>query len=304
MTEEAKRSESGRSDPGKRGGLGRGLSALFGEASDDYASLDKVRQTKQVPVEFLHPGRFQPRRRFDEEAIAELVQSVKEKGILQPLLVRRHPDHPNGYEIIAGERRWRAAQTASLHEIPVIIRDLTDREALEISIIENIQRQDLTPLEEAEGYRRLLDEFKHTQDELARALGKSRSHIANTLRLMALPDPIKNMLHTGQLTAGHARALLTAPNPVVLAEDIVARGLNVRQTEALVRGDEAPSPAADVIKARAAKDTDLLSLEESLSAQLGLKVTISTRGKGGNLSIQYKSLDQLDDVLRRLTAED
>lgn len=300
MSEDIRKSEGG-----KRAGLGRGLSALFGEASEDYASLDRVRQTKQVPVEFLHPGRFQPRRKFDEASIAELTQSVKEKGVLQPLLVRRHPDRPNAYEIIAGERRWRSAQAAGLHEVPVVVRDLSDREALELSIIENVQRQDLTPLEEAEGYRRLLDEFKHTQEDLARTLGKSRSHIANTLRLMALPEPIKTMLHEGALTAGHARALLTAPNPVALAEKVVADGLNVRQTEALAKGEDtaAPRPGLPVAKAGTEKDADLLSLEESLSEQLGLKVLIATRGKGGTLTIQYKSLDQLDDVLRRLTAE-
>ena len=300
MSEDIRKAEGG-----KRTGLGRGLSALFGEASEDYASLDRVRQTKQVPVEFLHPGRFQPRRKFDELAISELAQSVKEKGVLQPLLVRRHPDRPNAYEIIAGERRWRAAQAAALHEVPVVVRDLTDREALEISIIENVQRQDLTPLEEAEGYRRLLDEFQHTQENLARSLGKSRSHIANTLRLMGLPEPIKLMLHDGALTAGPARALLPAANPIALAEKIVADGLNVRQTEALAKGEEAAAlrPALTGGKAGAEKDADLLSLEESLSEQLGLKVQIVTRGKGGSLTITYKSLDQLDDVLRRLTAE-
>ena len=300
MSEETKKSEGG-----KRTGLGRGLSALFGEASEDYASLDRVRQAKQVPVEFLHPGRFQPRRKFDEASIAELTQSVKEKGVLQPLLVRRHPDRPNAYEIIAGERRWRAAQGAGLHEVPVVVRDLTDREALELSIIENVQRQDLTPLEEAEGYRRLLDEFQHTQEDLARSLGKSRSHIANTLRLMALPDPIKAMLHDGQLTAGHARALLTAPNPMVLAEQVVAQGLNVRQTEALAKDVDAqpPHPGLAAGKPAIAKDVDLLALEDSLSEQLGLKVEIITKGKGGALTIRYKSLDQLDEVLRRLTTD-
>ncbi|MEI6986634.1 MAG: ParB/RepB/Spo0J family partition protein, partial [Rhodospirillaceae bacterium] len=239
MSDELKRPDSG-----KRPSLGRGLSALFGEVNDEYSSGDRVRQTKQLPVEFIHPGRFQPRRKFDEEAIAELAQSVREKGILQPLLVRRSPDKANHYEIIAGERRWRAAQAAGLHEVPVVLRDLSDREALEISIIENVQRQDLTALEEAEGYRRLLDEFKHTQEDLARALGKSRSHVANTLRLMALPEPIKLMLHDGQLTAGHARALLTATNPLSLAEEVVAKGLNVRQTEQLARNDLARNDLA------------------------------------------------------------
>ncbi len=300
MSEDTKKSEGG-----KRGSLGRGLSALFGEASEDYTSLDRARQTKQIPVEFLHPGRFQPRRRFDETSIAELTQSVKEKGIIQPLLVRKHPDRANAFEIIAGERRWRAAQAGGLHEVPVVVRDLTDREALELSIIENVQRQDLTALEEAEGYRRLLDEFQHTQEDLARSLGKSRSHIANTLRLMALPDQIKTMLDDGKLTAGHARALLTAINPVALAEKVVADGLNVRQTEALAKAQDLAAARPESVASRSAaeKDADLLSLEDSLSEQLGLKVLIATRGKGGSLTIHYKSLDQLDDVLRRLTTD-
>jgi ParB family chromosome partitioning protein len=288
-----------RPEAGKRNTLGRGLSALFGEASEEFPTPDRARPPKQLPIEFIHAGRFQPRRHFDDDAIAELIQSVKEKGILQPLLVRRDADQTNSYEIIAGERRWRAAQAAGLHEIPVIIRDLSDREALEISIIENVQRQDLTPLEEADGYRRLLDEFQHTQEELARVVGKSRSHIANTLRLLALPDSLKTLLHDGVLTAGHARALLTTPNPAALAEEVVAKGLNVRQTEQLARGDDAQRPLATA-KAAAPKDADLIHLEHELSAELGLKVAITSRGNGGVLTIQYKTLDQFDDVLRRL----
>ena len=297
MNEPQKRPEAG-----KRNTLGRGLSALFGEDSEDYAAPDRSRPPKQLPIEFIHAGRFQPRRRFDDDAIAELIQSVKEKGILQPLLVRRDPDQTNSYEIIAGERRWRAAQAAGLHEIPVIIRDLSDREALEISIIENVQRQDLTPLEEAEGYRRLLDEFQHTQEELARVLGKSRSHIANTLRLLGLPDPIKALVYDGSLTAGHARALLTAPNALEIADEVVAKGLNVRQTEQLARGDDAHRPVP-VTKATTPKDADLIHLEHELSAELGLKVGITTRGNGGTVTIHYKTLDQFDDVFRRLKRE-
>jgi ParB family chromosome partitioning protein len=298
VSEEVKRPESG-----KRASLGRGLSALFGEAGDDFTPHDPVRQSKQIPVEFLRPGRFQPRRLFAEEAIADLIQSVKEKGILQPLLVRRDHTRANSYEIVAGERRWRAAQAAGLHEVPVVIRDLTDREALEISIIENIQRQDLTALEEAEGYRRLINEFQHTQEDLARIVGKSRSHLANMLRLLSLPDSIKAMIQDGRLTAGHARAILTAPDPLALAQQVLADGLNVRQTEQLARGPEiAEAPPAPAAKPADDKDAYLLSLEESLSAQLGLRVQITARGKGGTLAIKYKTLDQLDDVLRRLTS--
>ncbi|MBY6264708.1 ParB/RepB/Spo0J family partition protein [Azospirillum sp. 412522] len=293
----------------RRASLGRGLSALFGEATEDYSALDKVRQSKQVPIEFVHPGKYQPRRRFDDEAIQGLVESIRDKGILQPLLVRRDAEDANSYELIAGERRWRAAQIAGLHEVPVIIRDLSDREALEIALIENIQRQDLTPLEEAEGYRRLMEEFEHTQEDLARAVGKSRSHVANMMRLLALPDPVKSMVQDGALTAGHARALLTAPDPAAVAREVVMRGLNVRQTEDLMRGDQpkakkgkaAPGGSGDL---PAMKDVDLINLEEEISARIGLKVAINPQGKRGTITIHYQTLDQLDDVLHRLGGEE
>ncbi|NYZ13104.1 ParB/RepB/Spo0J family partition protein [Azospirillum sp. RWY-5-1] len=297
MMDEPKRSETAR-----RASLGRGLSALFGEATDDYTALDKVRQSKQVPIEFLHPGRYQPRRTFDEEAIQGLVESVREKGILQPLLVRRDPDSTNEYEIIAGERRWRAAQMAGLHEVPVVIRDLSDREALEIALIENIQRQDLTALEEAEGYRRLMEEFQHTQEDLAKVVGKSRSHVANMMRLLALPDPIKGLVQDGSLTAGHARALLTVDDPVSVAREVVKRGLNVRQTEDLVRaGDPKPKRSGGRPAEAPLKDIDLMNLEEEISARIGLRVAIAPQGgKRGTITIHYQTLDQLDDVIRRL----
>jgi ParB family chromosome partitioning protein len=189
----------------RRSSLGRGLNALFGEAIEETSAPEKPRNPRTVPIEFVHPGKFQPRKRFDQEAIQALVESVRDRGILQPLLVRRHPDAPSDYEIIAGERRWRAAQLAGLHEVPVVVRELTDREALEIALIENIQRQDLTPLEEAEGYRRLMEEFGYTQETLGQSVGKSRSHVANMLRLLALPEPIKALVTEGQLSAGHAR---------------------------------------------------------------------------------------------------
>nr|WP_295831683.1 ParB/RepB/Spo0J family partition protein [uncultured Azospirillum sp.] len=293
----------------RRASLGRGLSALFGEATEDYSALDKVRQSKQVPIEFVHPGKYQPRRKFDEEAIQGLVDSIRDKGILQPLLVRRDGEDANSYELIAGERRWRAAQIAGLHEVPVVIRDLSDREALEIALIENIQRQDLTPLEEAEGYRRLMEEFEHTQEDLARAVGKSRSHVANMMRLLALPEPVKSMVQDGALTAGHARALLTAPDPAAVAREVVTRGLNVRQTEDLMRGDQ---PKAKKGKAAsggagstpAMKDVDLINLEEEISARIGLKVAINPQGQRGTITIHYQTLDQLDDVLHRLGGEE
>lgn len=300
--EETKRTEGGAA---RRASLGRGLSALFGEAADDYSAIDKVRQSKQVPIEFIHPGKYQPRRNFDDEALQGLVESIRDKGILQPLLVRRDSDSTNSYELIAGERRWRAAQVAGLHEVPVVVRELTDREALEIALIENIQRQDLTPLEEAEGYRRLMEEFQHTQEDLARSVGKSRSHVANMMRLLALPDPVKGMVQDGALSAGHARALLTASDPVSVAREVVKRGLNVRQTEDLMRGNAPPKPKRNGGGGSAAadptlKDVDLVNLEEEISARIGLKVAIVPQGKGGTLTIHYQTLDQLDDVLRRL----
>ena len=194
-------------DETPRRNLGRGLSALLGEESEDYAALDRRRATGTVPIEMIHPSPFQTRRRFDESEMEALVESMREKGVLQPILVRRHPETAEAYQIVAGERRWRAAQQARLHEVPVIIKDLADREVLEISLIENIQREDLSALEEAEGYRRLLEEFSRTQEELARVVGKSRSHVANLIRLLALPEPVKELLDSGALTAGHARAL-------------------------------------------------------------------------------------------------
>ncbi len=285
-------------EEGKRRGLGRGLASLLGEEKEDYASLDRVRQGKAVPVELIQPGRQQPRHRFDETAIEALAQSVREKGILQPILVRRIEDSER-YEIVAGERRWRAAQIAGLHEVPVLIRDLTDSDALEIALIENVQRQDLTPLEEAEGYQRLMDEFSHTQEALGKVVGKSRSHIANALRLLGLPQKIKAMLEAGELSAGHGRALLGATNAETLAKEVARKELNVRQTEALVRRQQKKEkpPAAPAMK-----DADTLALERDLSTLLGLRVAIRFhRGKGGELIVHYQTLEQLDDVLRRLS---
>lgn len=286
-------------DETRKRGLGRGLSALLGDESEDYASLDRVRLTKTVPIEFLQPGSAQPRRHFDDAAIAALVESVREKGILQPLLVRRHPEQTNMYEIVAGERRWRAAQRAGLAEIPVVIKELDDSEALEIALIENVQREDLTAIEEAQGYRRLMDEFDHTQEALSRAIGKSRSHIANLLRLLTLPDSVQAMVNDGSLSAGHARALINTEAPSVWAQLVVSRGLSVRQTESLVKkstGGSAPKAAAPL-----GRDPNIVALENDLSQMLGLRVSIKTKGEGGTLDIVYESLEQLDDVLHRLT---
>jgi ParB family transcriptional regulator, chromosome partitioning protein len=284
-------------EEGRRLKLGRGLSALFAEDAETAAG--DVAQTKMLPIDLIRPGRMQPRKRFDEEGLQALVESIRQKGVLQPLLVRRQKEGSSTYEIIAGERRWRAAQLAQLHEIPVFIKELGDREALEIALIENIQRQDLTPLEEAEGYRRLMEEFSHTQEDLAKAVGKSRSHVANTMRLLGLPDSVKSLLNDGRLTAGHARTLLTAADPAALADEIVERGLTVRQAEALASREKTPrsKPAST---SPPQKDPDTLALERELGHTLGLKVTLTSTGGGGTLAIHYRTLEQLDDLLRRL----
>ncbi|KAF0137103.1 MAG: chromosome partitioning protein ParB family [Rhodospirillaceae bacterium] len=277
--------------------LGRGLSSLLGD--DAIIALPKE-ATHEASIDSLHPGRFQPRHHFDEAAIASLVDSIRQRGILQPILVRPLAEQDGHYEIIAGERRWRAAQQAQLHEVPIVIRTLSDREALEVALVENLQRQDLSPLEEAEGYNRLIEEFHHTQEELAQAISKSRSHVANMMRLLALPDLIKTMLDQGALSAGHARALLGAREPVKLARTIVTRGLNVRQVERLVQKEG--GKAARKHTSPPSRDADLVALERDVSHCLGFKVRISFSGQGGTLTIHYNTLEQLDDILLRLNA--
>jgi ParB family transcriptional regulator, chromosome partitioning protein len=249
-----------------------------------------------VPIELLAPSPLQPRHHFAEDELESLAESIRTRGVLQPLLVRPLPGDPRRYEIVAGERRWRAAQRAGLHELPVVAYALSDREALEVALLENVQRQDLSPIEEADGYRRLIDEFGHTQAELASALGKSRSHIANLLRLLALPTPVRSLLDAGALSAGHARALLMARDAGALARTVLDQGLNVRQTERLVQADKAPGRP----RRPAEKDADTRALERELSARIGLKVTLKAAGNGGTLSIAYHTLDQLDAVVARL----
>lgn len=290
----------------QRKGLGRGLSALLGEDIPEIpAGEGESRTPVEIPVGHLESGRFQPRMEFEPEALQDLADSIREKGILQPLLVRRLPEDENRFEIIAGERRWRAAQLARLHTVPVLIRAFTDQEAAEVALIENLQRRDLSPLEEAEGYKRLMDEFARSQDDLSKALGKSRSHVANMVRLLGLPDPVKTMLRGGTLSAGHARALLNAEDPVALAQVVVKRGLNVRQTEKLATekgGVKARKPrtASAAAAAGGAKDADTAALERDLSNLLGLKVHIDFRGRGGTVTLHYETLEQLDDILYRL----
>lgn len=276
--------------------LGRGLAALLGDPEQDVNDLDQIRAAKPVPVEHLRPGKYQPRRIMDDTHIAELAQSIRDKGIIQPIIVRRLKDGSGVYEIIAGERRWRAAQLAMLHDVPVIVKDFDDRETLEVALIENLQRQDLSPLEEAEAYQRLMDEFGHTQEILANGIAKSRSHVANMVRLLGLPDDVKALIDEGRLTAGHARALIGIDNPSGLARQVVARGLNVRETEKLAKGAPSPKPKSPP----PAKDADTLALERDLTNRLGLNVSITAKGEQGSLTLKYKTLDQFEDVLRRL----
>lgn len=286
----------------RRTNLGRGLSALLGEDEPDFTAVDQVRSSKTIPIEFLKANPDQPRKRFDEAAIDGLVKSIEEQGILQPLLVRRHPTQENYYEIVAGERRWRAAQRAQLHEVPVIVKDLSDNDTLEIALIENIHREDLTPLEEAEGYQRLMDEFSHTQEALSKAVGKSRSHIANTLRLLGLSDEIKSMIDDGLLSAGHGRALIGSDRAEDLAHEVIAKGLNVRQTEKLVQESKGNGKAMAKIKKVIQRDPNVLALETSLSDNLGLRVEIAAKGEKGKLTVHYDNLEQLDGVIARLNA--
>lgn len=290
-----------------RKGLGRGLSALMADiqpaASPEPVDLVSPRSADlTVPVEQLFPNPEQPRRAFSDEALAELAASIREKGVIQPLIVRPSPGG-EGYQIVAGERRWRAAQRAQVHAVPVIVRDFDDTEVLEVAIIENIQRADLNPVEEAHGYRQLMDRFGHTQEQLATAMGKSRSHIANLMRLLALPDDVLEMLRDGRLTAGHARALITTGDPSALARQAVAKGLSVREVEKLAKSAEAMGkkrPAGTTPD----KDADTRALEGDLSAALGLLVTINHDQKSGSgkLTIKYRDLESLDDLIRRLNA--
>ncbi|GEO80037.1 ParB/RepB/Spo0J family partition protein [Pararhodospirillum oryzae] len=290
------------SGPARKRGLGRGLSALLG-GDEDVARLEAgevaVKGVQTVPIGLLAPNPTQPRRVFDEEGIADLAESIRSKGILTPILVRPDPDGGEGYQIIAGERRWRAAQRAQIHDVPILVRSLSDKETLEVALVENLQRQDLSAIEEAEGYRRLMEDFSHTQEGLAQVLGKSRSHIANTLRLTSLPDEVKGMVQEGKLTAGHARALITCDHVVDLARRVVAQGLNVRQTEKLAQ--QAAAPKNRSARPAHEKDADTLALERDVSNALGLAVNIEIKGRGGRVSITYETLSQLDDLLYRLT---
>jgi len=281
--------------------LGRGLAALIGDVHAE-SSVERPRGQRRLPTEALRPNARNPRRVFAEAELDELAASLRERGIIQPIVVRAARGVADSYEIIAGERRWRAAQRAGLHEVPVVVVEATDAEALQLAIIENVQRADLNPLEEAEGYRALIEEFGNSQEEIARIVGKSRSYVANTLRLLKLSDAVKAHIHSGQLSAGHARMLVGAPDADALAKEIIARELNVRQVEAMARERARQSGKKKTRASRAseAKNADTLALEKRLADALGLVVHLDERGRGGTLSIRYRSLDQLDDVVRRL----
>jgi ParB family chromosome partitioning protein len=289
-------------------GLGRGLSALMADVSpdtsndptDEAAGESLRRHDQMVPIEMIVPNPDQPRRTFSEDDLRELAASIREKGVIQPLILRENSRSPGTYEIVAGERRWRASQIAKLHQVPALIRSYTDTEALEVAIIENIQRSDLNAAEEAAGYRELMDRFGHTQEKLAEALGKSRPHIANMLRLLTLPPEVLNHVRNGLLSAGHARALVTANDPVALARRVIEKGLSVREVERLAQGakDKSGTNKPD----RPEKDADTVALEGDLSASLGMKVAIDhpIGQETGALTIRYKTLEQLDDLCRKL----
>lgn len=283
-------------DPSRKR-LGRGLAALIGEMDKpDAPEQAPVRADRSAPIEFVSPNPRNPRRHFAEEELEDLAQSIREHGIVQPVVVRTAAQ--GRYEIIAGERRWRAAQKAGLSEVPVIIRDVDDKAALELAIIENVQRSDLNPLEEARGYQQLMDEHNYTQADLGQVIGKSRSHVANTLRLLKLPEAVTDMIVDGLLTAGHARTLVNADDPAGLARRIVEEGLSVRQAEALMAEPNAASSPKEKVKRE--KDADTVSLEKLLTDTTGLKVAINHKAKGGEVRIAYKSLEQLDELCRLL----
>lgn len=279
--------------------LGRGLAALIGDDTTEEAVIQDIRTLRHMPIELMHASPNNPRKHFGEADLEDLAKSIREKGLLQPIVVRPRPD--GEYEIVAGERRWRASQRAGIHEVPVLIRELSDGEALEIALIENIQRSDLNPLEEARAYSLLLEQFNYTQQQLAESVGKSRSHIANTLRLLNLPDSVRTQIETGKLTAGHARTLVATDSPAELADQIIKLGLSVRETESLVRESASPSQNK---RPKPEKDADTKTLERDLMAATGLKVEIAHRGAtGGTVTVSYKSLEQLEDICRRLQSK-
>jgi ParB family chromosome partitioning protein len=283
-----------------RSRLGRGLASLIGDVGGEAAHVDRPRTQRKVPIEFLRPNPRNPRRAFSETELGELTDSIKTHGVIQPIVVRPVKGSHDRYEIIAGERRWRAAQSAGLHEVPIVPLDVTDSDALELAIIENVQREDLNPLEEAQGYHALANEFKRNQDDIAKIVGKSRSHVANTMRLTKLPSEVQAYIASGKLTAGHARALIGVPDPLAAAKRIVEQGLNVRQAEQLAHVEGVPERKPQKARGSKVKDADTMALEKRVSDALGLTVSIHHRNPGGAVQINYRNLEQLDEVMRRL----
>lgn len=288
-------------DDASRKRLGRGLAALIGEMDQPVEEAPKTPASDRIlPIEFVVRNPNNPRREFSDEELGDLAASIREHGIIQPVVVREQAQQPGTYELIAGERRWRAAQRAGLVEIPVIIRNVDDKVALELAIIENVQRSDLNPIEEAAGYQKLIDDYSYTQADLGDVIGKSRSHVANTLRLLKLPARVQTMVSHGDLSAGHARTLVTATDPEALAQRIVDEGLSVRQAEALAQTSTPSSPSKPASRSLKEKDADTLALEKLLTDQLGLHVEIAHGQSGGELKVRYKTLDQLDSLCHRL----
>lgn len=291
----------------KASGLGRGLSELLGEIArpepaPESGGATSANGSRRLPIEIIHPNKTQPRRYFKESALQELEDSIREKGVLQAIMVRPSPSEPGLYEIVAGERRWRAAQRVPLHEMPVVVRDLSDQDVLELALVENIQRQDLNPIEEAESYRRLIAEFGHSQERLGEVVGKSRSHIANLMRLLDLPVDVKALMIDGKLGMGHARALIGVTDAKKIADEIIKNDLSVRQVEALVRAAKTGSVAARPRTGKdSGKDPDTLALERDITSSLGMPVTIIFSGSKGTATIAYASLDELDELCQRLT---
>jgi ParB family chromosome partitioning protein len=283
-----------------RSRLGRGLASLIGDVGGEAKHAERPRGQRKVPIEFLKPNPRNPRRTFSDAELGELTDSIKQHGVIQPIVVRPVRGAHDRFEIIAGERRWRAAQAAGLHEVPIVPVDVSDSDALEIAIIENVQREDLNPMEEAQGYHALAGEFKRSQEDIAKIVGKSRSHVANMMRLTKLPAEVQAYIATGQLTAGHARALINVPDPLAAAKRIVEEGLNVRQVEALAHEEGVPERKPQKSRGVKVKDPDTVALEKRVSDALGLAVTVNHRDPGGTVQITYRNLEQLDEVMKRL----
>src|ERR1700691_4710059 len=286
-----------------RSRLGRGLASLIGDVGGEAAHLDRPRAQRKVPIEFLKPNPHNPRRAFADAELGELADSIKQHGVIQPIVVRQVKGAQDRFEIIAGERRWRASQIAGLHEVPIVPVEVSDSDALEIMIIENVQREDLNAMEEALGYHALANEFKRSQEEIAKTVGKSRSHVANMMRLTKLPDEVQAYISAGRLSAGHARALIGVPDPTAAAKRIVEEGLNVRQAEALAHVEGVPERKPQKARGGKVKDADTVALEKRVSDALGLAVGINHRDPGGTVQISYRNLEQLDEVVRRLVTK-